>query len=60
MTKAEAVMDDFMKKLHGNEFESEKLQQEGPEMDDAFVAEQIASYFRLLKSGLLETALDNQ
>lgn len=60
MTEAKVVMNDFMKKLHTNEFEKENQPNNGPEMDDAFVVEQVASYSKLLESGIIEAALDHK
>lgn len=60
MTKAKNIMDDFMKKFCSDEFERENLPNKGPQMDDAFVEKQLASYSKLLKSGIIEAALDKQ
>lgn len=60
MTKAEVIMNDFMAKLHANEFKRDNMPNNSTEIDNAFVAKQITSYSKLLKSGIIEVALDNK
>lgn len=58
MTEAKAVMDNFMKKLAADEYKKENQPNNGPEIDLDFIDEQLMSYSKLLKSGILNAALD--
>lgn len=54
MTKANVFTDNFMNNLEANDFVKDNQPNKGPEMDTAFIAEQLSSYTRLLKSGIIE------
>lgn len=58
MTEASIVMDRFMEKLGNNEFAKENQPNNGPEISKDFIDEQLQSYSRLLKSGIIEAALN--
>lgn len=58
MTEASIVMDRFMEKLENNEFAKENQPNNGPEISKDFINEQLQSYSRLLKSGIIEAALN--
>lgn len=60
MTEANVVMEKFMEKLDANKYEKENQPNNGPEIDPNFIDEQLTSYSKLLKSGILEAALDKQ
>lgn len=57
MTEAGVVMEQFMGKLGNHEFEKENQPNNGPEISPEFIEEQLQSYSRLLKSGIVEAAL---
>ena len=57
MTEAKIVMDNFMKKLAADEYKRENQPNNGPEINLDFIDEQLMSYSKLLKSGILEAAL---
>lgn len=54
MTKANVFADSFMNKLKSDGFAKDNQPNKGPEIDAAFVAEQLSSYVNLLKSGIIE------
>lgn len=54
MTKASVFTDNFMNKLKANDFVKDNQPNKGPEMDDAFIAEQLSLYVNLLKSGIID------
>ncbi len=58
MTEANIVMDNFMKKLDADKYEKDNQPNNGPKIDSDFIDEQLTSYSKLLKSGILEAALD--
>ena len=60
MTEAKVVMDNFMKKLAADGYKKENQPNNGPEIDLDFVDEQIMSYSKLLKSGIVDAALNEQ
>ena len=57
MTEAKVVMDNFMKKLAADEYKKENQPNNGPELNLDFIDEQLMSYSKLLKSGILKAAL---
>lgn len=57
MTKADVVMDRFMEKLGNGGFKKENQPNYGPEISPKFIDEQLQSYSKLLKSGIVEAAL---
>lgn len=57
MTNASIFMDEFMRKLENNEFQKENQPNNGPDLDDSFVKQQLASYVRVLKSGIMDAAV---
>lgn len=57
MTEAKVVMDNFMKKLAADEYKKENQPNNGPEINLDFIDEQLMSYSKLLKSGILNAAL---
>lgn len=57
MTEAKVVMDNFMKKLAADEYKKENQPNNGPEINLDFIDEQLMSYSKLLKSGILKVAL---
>lgn len=57
MTEAKVVMDNFMKKLAADEYKKENQPNNGPEINLGFIDEQLMSYSKLLKSGILKAAL---
>lgn len=57
MTEANAVMDRFVERLGNSEFEKENQPNNGPEISLDFIDEQLQSYSKLLKSGIVEAAL---
>lgn len=58
MTEAKVVMDKFMERLSNNEFIKENQPNNGPEISEDFIDEQLQSYSKLLKSGIIEAALN--
>lgn len=58
MTEASVVMERFMKKLADDEFKKENQPNDGPEISLNFIDEQLQSYSKLLKSGIIEAALN--
>lgn len=60
MTKANEVMDIFMKRLSNGEFEKENLPNDGPNIDTEFIEEKMQSYAMLLQSGIVSEALDKE
>lgn len=58
MTESKDVMNNFMKKLVADEYIKENQPNNGPEIDLEFIDEQLMSYSKLLKSGVMEAALD--
>ncbi len=58
MTEANSVMDRFMEKLGNDEFTKENQHNNGPEISQNFIDEQVQSYSKLLKSGIVEAALN--
>ncbi len=58
MTEANSVMDRFMEKLGNDEFTKENQPNNGPEISQNFIDEQVQSYSKLLKSGIVEAALN--
>ena len=57
MTKANVVMNQFMERLGSNGFKKENQPNIGPEISFDFIDEKLQSYSKLLKSGIVETAL---
>ena len=57
MTEAKVVTDNFMKKLAADEYKKENQPNNGPELNLDFIDEQLMSYSKLLKSGILKAAL---
>lgn len=57
MTKASVVMDRFMERLGNDEFEKENQPNNGPEISLGFIDDQLQSYSKLLRSGIIEMAL---
>ncbi len=57
MTKADVVMDRFMEKLSNGALKKENQPNYGPEISLEFIDEQLQSYSKLLKSGIVEAAL---
>lgn len=60
MTEAKAVMDQFMERLGRDGFGKDNQPNDGPEISLDFIEEQLRSYSSLLKSGIVEVALDGQ
>lgn len=58
MTEASIVMDRFMEKLGNDEFPKENQPNNGPEISQDFINDQVQSYSKLLKSGIVEAALN--
>lgn len=58
MTNASVVMDQFMKRLSDNGFKKENQPNDGPNIDEDFIEKKLQSYSNLLKSGIIEEALD--
>ncbi len=58
MTDAKEVMDIFMERISNNEFKKENQPNDGPEIDTDFIDKKLQSYSKLLKSGIVEAALD--
>lgn len=58
MTEAKAVMDNFMKRLAADEYKKENQPNNGPEINLDFIDEQVMSYSKLLKSGIIDAALN--
>lgn len=58
MTEGRDVMKNFMRKLEEDEYKKENQPNNGPEIDSDFINEQLLSYSKLLKSGIIEEALD--
>lgn len=58
MTDANVVMDQFMKRLSDNGFKKENQPNDGPDIDEKFIEKKLQSYSSLLKSGIIEAALD--
>ena len=57
MTDAKVVMDNFMKRLRSDGYVKENQPNNGPEINTSFVEEQVESYTRLLKSGVVKKVL---
>lgn len=57
MTEAKVVMDNFMKKLAADGYRKENQPNNGPEINLDFIEEQVKSYSKLLKSGIIDAAL---
>lgn len=57
MKDASVVMDRFMERLGNNEFEKENQPNNGPDISLDFIDEQLQSYSKLLRSGIVEAAL---
>jgi hypothetical protein len=57
MTETKVVMDCFMERLGNDGFEKENQPNNGPEISLDFIDEQLQSYSKLLKSGIVEAAL---
>ncbi len=60
MTEAKVVMDSFMKKLTADEYKKENQPNNGPEISLDFIDEKLMSYSKLLKSGIIDAALNEQ
>lgn len=58
MTDANVVMDRFMERLGNDEFAKENQPNNGPEISLEFIDEKLQSYSKLLKSGIVEAALN--
>lgn len=58
MTDANVVMDQFMKRLSDNGFKKENQPNDGPDIDEKFIEKKLQSCSNLLKSGIIEAALD--
>lgn len=58
MTEAQLVMDNFMKKLATDEYKKENQPNNGPEINADFIEEQVMSYSKLLKSGIIDAVLN--
>lgn len=58
MTEGKDVMKNFMRKLEADEYKKENQPNNGPDIDLDFIDKQLLSYSRLLKSGIIEEALD--
>lgn len=58
MIKATVAMDRFMKKLENGEFVKVIQPNNGPDITPEFIEEQVQSFAGLLKSGLLEAAVN--
>lgn len=58
MTEAQLVMDNFMKKLAADEYKKENQPNNGPEINADFIEEQVMSYSKLLKSGIIDAVLN--
>lgn len=58
MTDAKVVMDQFMKRLSEDGFKKENQPNNGPDIDTDFIERRLESYSNLLKSGIIEAALD--
>ncbi len=56
MTEAKTVMDGFMKKLAADGYKKENQPNNGPEISLDFIDEQLMSYSKLLKSGIMKAA----
>lgn len=57
MTKANVVMENFMRKLANNEYPKENQPNDGPVISSEFISEQLQSYSKLLNSGIVEAAI---
>lgn len=57
MTKANEVMDNFMKKLGNGVYKKENQPNDGPVFDEGFVAAQLKSYSDLLDSNIISDVL---
>ena len=57
MSEAKVVMNNFMKKLAADEYKKENQPNNGPEINLEFIDEQLMSYSKLLKSGIMDMAL---
>lgn len=57
MSEAKVVMDNFMKRLAADEYKKENQPNNGPEINLEFIDEQLMSYSKLLKSGIMKVAL---
>lgn len=58
MTEANVVMDNFMKRLAEDGFKKENQPNDGPQINDEFVDAQVLAFSNLLKSGIIDAALN--
>ncbi len=58
MTEANVVMDRFMEKLGDDKFKKENQPNDGPEISQDFIEEQLRSYSKLLQSNIVDAALN--
>lgn len=56
MTEAKTVMENFMKKLAADGYKKENQPNHGPQLNMDFIDDQLKSYSRMLKSGILDAA----
>lgn len=57
MTKANEVMDVFMKRLAADEYKKDNQPNNGPKLSSEFIEKQVKSYSKLLKTGIVDIAL---